>query len=1009
MWCGPESAYERSITTDRTGTALFRLLQPGEYVVRTSAPGFTTPEERAVVSVGNTATLFVRSAVQASEESVTVSGVSQGIATAEAQLSASTEAARVKALPVGTVRGPLALGGGAVLSLAFNTPGVAPNLQRSSLSNPGTFYVNGNRGRSNNITLDSATITDVVATGAMGLQTVPVDAIAEFNIISMNFNAEFGRNSGSQVQIVTRSGNNEWHGSAFDYIRNSALNARDYFDVTGRPTSLRSNDFGGTIGGPLRRDRLFAFGHVQKILTRGFSDTRLANVPTPQQAAGAPDPTARQLLTQLQVPTSANGVVANPSPQTADFIGISGRMDANLSHQDSLFVRYGFADYTFRAPIQTFWNSDLPTSGSSIANVPHNATISHTRIFGPSMVNQFVAAFGRSDPRFPPLYELGGGPHIQFQEGTSAFGWSYNLTNTRLQNTFQYLDVFTLNRGAHQWKLGADIARVQSNSFMDSYLRGAFVFANLNDFLNGRPNSFTQRFGNSNRGFRQWTQAYFLQDDFRISRTMTVNAGVRIEVNGEVNEVNGLISNLNLSRRESVGGAGEGPLGSFDVGENAYQGTVNWMPRFGFAWNPRSGPLSVRGGYGIVYDYIPLSHAYSSLRAFPPLMYEFRLSGPGLFTGSNSFANLVAGTSEFQQQARAAVGGFPAQVRNFGALTAIDSRFSKSSRTAMESDLGASIASEPCRASILRWNTKAGRLARQRPINLLAPGQFTPPATPEEEARRASSGEFARINTALSPGPDAFSNRIDRRFGAVNYLEATGNSSYHSLQFFLTRRIADGVGLTAAYTFSKSIDDVSENGFLNDLAAQQDPFNNKNNRAVSSFDLPQRLVLTWNLQPGYARRIPNQFARLVFGDWSLDGIWQIQSGMPLTILAGPKYGIPDATLVGGAGGQHADSVSSGRIDFEPDAGTGAANPSKVEKSGLAQPLVGTLGNLGRNTHRINSLTQVDVTVGKVFPMRERVRITLHFQIYNLLKSSGVCSRRKRPWANALSAREFRLL
>jgi hypothetical protein len=280
--------------------------------------------------------------------------------------------------------------------------------------------------------------------------------------------------------------------------------------------------------------------------------------------------------------------------------------------------------------------------------------------------------------------------------------------------------------------------------------------------------------------------------------------------------------------------------------------------------------------------------------------------------------------------------------------------------------------------------TKGTHLARQRPINVLAPGQFNPPATAAEEAQRAASGEFGRIDAALNPGPAAFSNRIDRRFGAINYLEATGNSSYQSLQLFLTRRFVSGVGLTGAYTLSKSVDDVSEGGFLNDLSAQQDPFNNWNNRAVSSFDLPQRLALTCNLQPDYARRIQNRLARQIFGDWSLDGMWQMQSGLPVTVLSGAKYGIADPTLIGGAGGQHAQVVSAGEIMFSPDPGAGAANPSKLEASGLAQPRVGTLGNLGRNTHRINALTQIDLTAGKIFPVREQVRLTLQFQIYNLV-------------------------
>ena len=227
-----------------------------------------------------------------------------------------------------------------------------------------------------------------------------------------------------------------------------------------------------------------------------------------------------------------------------------------------------------------------------------NATVSHTHTFGSTAVNQLTASYGRSVPTSPPLYDLGG-PTILFADNSaSAFGWARNLVSMRLQNTYQYADTLTFGKGRHQWKLGADFNRIQSNTYNDQNERGVFQFTSISDFLAGRPLTYTQRFGNSYRGLRVSNSSFFLQDDWRPARRLTVNLGIRLEMAGAPGEVNGLLSNLNLRKSESVGGAGTGPLGVFDVGGPAYRSNWSWAPRLGFAWNPNGGALVVRGGYG---------------------------------------------------------------------------------------------------------------------------------------------------------------------------------------------------------------------------------------------------------------------------------------------------------------------------------------------------------------------------------------------------------------------------
>src|SRR4051812_1564999 len=236
------------------GAAVFRQLAPGTYDIKVEFESFSAFLAEAQVQSGITTTVDVILQIRPSGQRVSVSNPAPPVNILNPQLQTAFQSNQISGLPIGTVRGPLLLGGGTILSLAATAPGVTSELPRSNVQNPGSFSANGNRGRANNITLDNATATDVITGGAMGLQTVPVDAIREFNLITTNPGAEFGRNSGSQVQILTKSGSNEFHGSLFDFFRNSALNSRDYFDRTGKAAPINSHDFGLTAGVPLRKD-----------------------------------------------------------------------------------------------------------------------------------------------------------------------------------------------------------------------------------------------------------------------------------------------------------------------------------------------------------------------------------------------------------------------------------------------------------------------------------------------------------------------------------------------------------------------------------------------------------------------------------------------------------------------------------------------------------------------------------------------------------------------------------
>jgi len=971
-----ETATSRKLPSGITGAARFTQLPLGRYQVRVDAPGFAAFSAAAMVSSGAITTVKAQLELQSTRQEISVSETVPAVNIVNPQLQTTVDAQEIVTLPIAR---------GGVLALAATAPGIVPVSPRNPFLTAGSFNSNGGRGRGNNITLDNATATDTAVTGQAGLGTVPLDGIREFTLITNSFSAEYGRNSSGQAQVLTKSGSNDFHGRLFEFFRNGKLNSRDYFDRTGLASPHRDNNWGAVAGGRVVRDRLFWFATYEQQRTGGEGGTRLALVPRPEQVAGNIDPTSRELLSQLNVPTDATGTISNRARNVLDTLAFSGRVDANLTARDTLTGRYGIEKLEEQSPALAFVGSSLPTGGINATDRAQNATATYTRTFNAAAVNQLLTSFGRSRPDFAPLTGVLG-PEIAFSNNSIATlgAWS-SAPQGRAQTTYEVMDTLTYLRGRHQFKFGADLNRVQMNSTYDWLVRGRFVFLNFNDFAAGKPFSYTQRFGNSVRGNRVSNQFFFVQDDVRVTRNLTLNLGLRLEVNGGVNEVNDLLSNLDLQGTQPMGNLGPGPLGSIYTGGTYFQRTTNWGPRIGFAYNPRGGKLAIRGGYGIAYDFIYLNPILNG-RFLPPLMYQLSLTQAGI-SGANSYAALVAGTSTFQRDGQAMVGGYPTGARNIGTLTPID----RGLRNPQVQQFSFSVESELAGQWVGRVSysgAKGNYLQRTMPINTARPGQFTPPQTLEEQTRRQQAGEFSALNSALTGNATRGSSRIDPRFDGVGLLTSSANSNYHSVQFTAERRFSRGYLVRAAYTIAKSIDDVSDalNVLSQDSSAQQNPFDNRNNRAVSQFDVPQRLSLVHVLSPNIRGSSP--WVRHVFNGWTLSGMLQLQSGFPVNFLNGSVAGLADGTLLGGSGTLRPNVNGPLRIDFAPNPGLGTANPNKVLGSGLESPLVGHFGTLGRNVARINGLVQSDMTFAKRIRLSERMSTEFQTQIYNLFNNTS---------------------
>ncbi len=972
----PATGASRTLNTESAGSVRVSQLAVGTYEVTAEASGFQTVQTQGVVNLGAVNLVRMTLNVASSTQTVEVVAGSVTVNTVNAQLQTSNTSKQISELPLNAT---------GVLGLAGTTPGVVPVTIRNPFLGLGSYNSNGGRGRANNITIDSATATDVSITGGAGVDTIPEFLISEINVISNNFSAEFGRNSNSQFQILTKSGSNDFHAQGWWFFRNNVLNTRDYFDRTGSAPPLKDNRFGGYIGGPIAKNKLFFLGHYEKQIVRGLGGTRIATVWTPDQVASITDPTSRALFEQLAGPrfTSTSGTTSNSAPSAADEVGGSIRVDWNISDSQTVFGRWAIQDTQTRSAGLTFIASNLPTNGASSVNRPQNGTVSYTNAFSPNVVWNFLGAFGRGNPNFSPL-ESFGGPSVVFQDGTAAMGIWNGLPQGRTQNTYQYLNTVSIIKGAHSMKAGYELGRVQANSSFDANVRGTWTFPSFQRFAEGNPSIYSQRFGNSIRGNRVWTHSAFFQDDWRIKRNLTINLGVRLEVADGVTEVNDLISNLDLAGTGSLGGAGTGPLGDIRVGGKVFNTNYNWAPRIGIVWSPGDGKTSIRAGYGQAYDFIFLN-PITNLRFAPPLMYQFTTTA---FTGADSYSSIAAGSSAFQATGAATVGTFGTAVRNFGGFAPVDQGLKNPQTHQWNFTIEREVYGMLLRGSYV--GTKGNFLQRGLPINTISPANaITPATTLAEEAELISSGTLAGTNAGLFAGPTLPTNRIDPRFQAVTLVTSAANSNYHGVQFYAARRFRQGIGFTASYTGGKSIDDNSDVlGVLEtDSANQQNPFDNRNNRGLSAFDVTHRLAITHNWELPFFKN-SGRVLRATLGGWGLNGIFSMQTGFPLALFSGvrntaPQF--PDPTFIGANGALRPNLVGpTVNLQLTPD--SGGTNPNKIGTSFLAQPLIGNFGTLGRHVIRQNGITQYDITALKNFAVSERFNVQFQGQIFNLFNN-----------------------
>jgi hypothetical protein len=991
-----ETGESRTTTVSDDGVFNFALLRIGQYEVRAEATGFRAASAVAEVKTGEIASARLQLEIGQVTETVVVSDAVTQLDTENAQIQTSVTGEKIQEIPV--ARNPNLF--------ALMAPGVAPVSAANPFLSSGSFNANGGRGRGNNIMVDGITATDVSVTGTGGtLNPLNFSSIKEVKVITNNFNAEYGRNASTQVLYITKNGTNELHGELFEYFRNDKLNARSFFDTSGKASIVRQNEYGWAAGGPVYipgvldlRNRAFWFSDFGGTKERGAGAPRIARVPTPAQVAGINDPTARALIQHYQLPTDSSGQITTTAPSTTDFWQYALRGDVVLTSRDNLWVRYSQADSVSESSGLTFINSNLPGFGANSSGRPRQAMASHTHLFGSTAVNEFRFGFGQSDAGFAIQTPYDLGPRVVFADrSVEFFGVWEGLPQGREQRTYQFNNNFSFVRGAHNVKVGGEYYYLEADSILDGYARPYLQFANFADFQAGRPNLYQQRFGTSYRENRVKNFFAFAQDDWKITPAFTLNIGLRMEWAGGPMEKNGIISNLDLNNREAYGAAGSGAFGLLVLGRPSFESSTNWGPRLGFAWNPGSaGKTVIRGGYGITYDFIFLN-PITNQRTLPPFMFTGVLSGVASFTGANSFANIVAGTSQLQRDTLAQVGTLPTNVVNFGAIpTVID--FGLRNPQVHQWNIGVQRDQFGLVWKATYVGTKGNYLLRTRDINLIANRPAPATSVADETARLP---EFQAAFAAQNGNSTRPSNRIDPRYNAIGYVESSANSNYHAFQFEVQKRLSASFFMNANYTFGKSIDDGSDvlGVLINDSSNQQDPLNNRDNRAPSQYDIRHRFAMSHRWEPQWFRSADNWFARNIIGNWGFSGITSFRSGFPVTIEAGARRSISPITVMGG-GGAVRPNVSGPLDDFDPRPARSAGAPSGLNNDpltpisayaaslGLSQPLLGNTGNLGRNVLRLNGERNFDWNIYKNFSVTESTKLQFQASFFNVFNNTS---------------------
>ena len=882
----------------------------------------------------------------------------------------------------------LPLDGRNFYELSLLVPGAVPAAQGSAGSVRGdfAFSVNGAREDSNNFLLDGVYNVDPKL-NTFGVRP-PVDAIREFEVLTSTYDASFGRSAGAQVNVVLKSGTNEFRGSLYEFHRNGALDARNVFAPASEPApEYVRNQFGFAVGGPLKRDRTFFFADYEGTRSRE-GVTRLANVPTlaerngdfSQSLLGVPtnpftgqpfpggiipqefqNPVGRRIAALYPLPNRATpfqNFVSSPTQRDRnDHFDV--RLDHFVNDRTSLVFRYSFGDRKLFEPFAGPTYSLVPGFGNDVTRRSQNALAGLTHIFSPRLINDLRLAFNRvasavtQEGREANLNQQVGLPVVSQNPrdfglsfitvtGFSPLGHEGNNPQHSVTNTYQILDTATYVRGQHYFKFGADIRLVQQNAFRDVQSRGFLQFSPfaqitgnaLADLLLGFPLVTGAARVDNAQHLRSESYNFFVNDSVRLTPRLTVNAGLRYEYNSPA---------VDAEDRANVYDVATGTLvrvGTNGVPRSGYEADRNnFAPRVGFAYTlDEAGDTVLRAGYGVYYDQSPLAPGEALYFNAPYFDFNLFFSIPGLpLTLNNPFPSF-----------------FPVPLPD--------------SALAIQRDLRTPY--------MQHWNANVQRqLGRSRVLEVAYVGS--------KGTKLLTARDINQPQPSVLPPGLPFVPRPNSRFDDINLLETRANSSYHSLQTRFQQRLDFGLAFLASYTWAKSIDDAS-NFFTSagDPNFPQNSYDLRAERGRSNFDVRHRLSVSYSydLPFGKNRRFlaDNGFLSTVLSGWQTFGIITAQTGRPFTVALLPEIDIS------GTGRSSLGFGANDRPVIVGDPNAGPRTPDRwFNTSAFVFPRPGTFGNAGRNILEGPGYQNVNASLVKNTALSERLNLQLRVEAFNL--------------------------
>jgi len=892
---------ERDITTNENGFYSVPNLLPGEYQVTVTAKGFNSEVKSGfTINVGARQVFDLALQIGTVTHRVEVTAEAPAIQLASSDISATVNATTVRELP---------LNGRSWTDLAALQPGVdtiqtqtsfAAGSDRGNRGFGQQLSISGARPQQNNYRLDGVSLNDYSngAPGSVLGGNLGVDAIQEFSVLTSNYSAEYGKTSGGVVNATTRSGTNSFHGSGYEFLRNSSLDAANFFEA-GKRTPFKRNQFGGAIGGPIIKNRTFFFADYEGIRqSKGIANVNF--VPSPEARATVTDPNILKYLALYPTSPSCGSNVCQVTISAKQIVNenfVTARVDHKFSDRDSLFGTYLFDRTPYSSP-DSFNNVLL---GSRTARQIVAAEETHS--FTTSFINAARFGYNRDTVNNnESLSAIKGANSPAADPSLGAFA-GRNAANVKVGglttlpggigglptyfyhwNSFQGYDDAFLNRGTHSIKFGFAFERMFLQAIALTDPNGIWSFSNLAAFLTNNPNQFQGGVASSltPRDFRQNIFAGYVQDDWRWKPNLTLNLGLRYEMATVPTEIHGKLVNLKnitdplpVCGTLQVGGtsvakscAGTGPLFSNPT-------LRNFEPRIGFAWDPfRNGKMAVRGGAGL-FDVLPLPYQYILLetQAIPffnyttltvgdptlPVPLTFPLVDPRDITGNKSRSTFLESR----------------QKRNYVTQWNLNIQYQLTpSVAAMVAYVGSRGVHQPFRVDeanlVIPTKTSAGYLWPQVDVfgNLFVPGvcNATDPNGPADPPQ------------CVGPKP------INPAFGSVRGMFYQGRSYFNALELQLAKRMSHGFQVQGTFTWSKSIDTSSAtlagDAFGNSISSLN-WFDMKLTRGLSDFNVGRTLVVngTWDVPTAKSFSGP---ARWITDGWELGLILTVSDGVPFT-------------------------------------------------------------------------------------------------------------------------------